>query len=446
MEKTMTVQRPLACVILAAGKGTRMKSAKSKVLHEIANRPMIGWVMEALKPLAPQKIVTVIGNGMDDLKKYVTPHETVIQTDQRGTGDAVRAALPALKDFNGDVLIVLGDMPLIASDTLKNLISAGQRTGLAVLGADFETPPAFGRFVMNTDGTLAKIVEDKDCTAEEKKITRCNLGAWLVDAEHLKKWIPRITPNNAQKEYYLTDLPMIAAQDGVKTHVAFVSDISEAQGANSRMELAALEKTVQQKLRQRAMENGATLLDPDTVYFSHDTVLGRDVLIEQGVVFGLNVRVADDVHIRAYSYLEGATIESGAVVGPFARLRPHTVIGKDSKIGNFVEIKNAMLGEGVKAAHLAYIGDADVGDQVNFSCGAITVNYDGVNKHRTLIGNGAMVGSNVNLIAPITVGKNAYIAAGSTIDENVPPEALAIARERVTIKKERAKGRTKKHG
>lgn len=262
----------------------------------------------------------------------------------------------------------------------------------------------------------------------------------------MKQWIPRIGTNNAQNEYYLTDLPAIAAQDGVKTHVAFVSDVTEAQGANSRVELAALEKTVQQRLRRRAMENGATLLDPDTTYFSHDTVLGRDVLIEQGVVFGLNVRVADDVHIRAYSYLEGATIESGATVGPFARLRPTTIIGKDSKIGNFVEIKNATLGDGVKAAHLAYIGDASVGKEVNFSCGAITVNYDGVNKHKTIIGDGAMVGSNVNLIAPITIGDGAYIAAGSTIDDNVPADSLAIARERVTIKKDRAKGRMKKHG
>lgn len=442
----MSDKKPLACIILAAGQGKRMNSALPKVLHEIAGRPLINWLLEQVSLLKPEKIIVVTAPGASAVEQAVKPHETVIQNTPVGTGDAVRAAMPLLSGFTGDILILMGDMPFIAAATLRALVAERYRdskTGLAVLGAEFEIPPAYGRLLLD-GGAVSQIIEDRDCTPAQRAIRLCNIGAFCVDGIKLPEWLVQITNKNAQNEFYITDLVEIAAREGVRTHAFITRNHDEVRGVNSRADLAALEHIAQKKLRAQAMENGATLIDPDSVYFSWDTKLGRDVLIEPGVFFGSGVHVADNVHIKAYSYLEGTTIEQGAVIGPFARLRPGASIGPECKIGNFVEVKNASLGKGVKAGHLAYIGDADIGDNVNFSCGAITVNYDGIDKHRTVVGAGAMVGSNVNLVAPLEIGEGAYIAAGSTITKNVPADALAIAREKAVLYEGWAAARKKK--
>jgi bifunctional UDP-N-acetylglucosamine pyrophosphorylase / glucosamine-1-phosphate N-acetyltransferase len=441
---------PLAVVILAAGRGVRMKSALPKAAHEVAGKPLIGWVLDAVGKLKPERVVAVLAPDMNDLAAALKPFAVIaVQEKPLGTGDAVRAALPALKGFTGDVLILLGDMPLISAATLEALIHARHRdksTGLSVLGAEFERPPAFGRMVRGADGSLIRIVEDKDCTPAERSIKLCNLGAFCIDGAKLADWTGKIGDANAQKEFYLTDIVQVAVADGAKAHVHVVGDHAEAQGVNSRADLAGLERMVQNSLRLRAMEQGATLLDPDTVWLSWDTSFGQDVIVEPHVWFGPGVTVADNVHIKAFSHIEGAGIATGATIGPFARLRPGTIIGTDALVGNFVEIKNATLGAGAKANHLAYIGDADIGPRTNFSCGAITANYDGVNKNKTIIGSDVMVGSNVTLVAPVTVGNGAYLAAGSTINKDVPADALAIARDRQKVVEGWAKNKKKKAG
>lgn len=445
MDKT-----PLAVVILAAGRGVRMKSALPKVAHEVAGKPLISWVLDAVGKLKPERVVIVLAPDMNDLAAALKPFAAIaIQEKPLGTGDAVRAALPALKDFTGDVLILLGDMPLISAATLEALIGARHKdktAGLSVLGEEFEHPPAFGRMVRGGDGSLTRIVEDKDCTPVERNIKLCNLGAFCIDGAKLADWTGKIGNSNAQKEFYLTDIVQIAVADRAKAHVHVVHDHAEAQGVNSRADLAGLERMVQNSLRLRAMEQGATLLDPDTVWLSWDTSFGQDVVVEPHVWFGPGVTVADNVHIKAFSHIEGAGIATGATIGPFARLRPGTIIGTDARVGNFVEIKNATLGAGAKANHLAYIGDADIGPRTNFSCGAITANYDGVDKNKTIIGSDVMVGSNVTLVAPVTVGNGAYLAAGSTITRDVPGDALAIARDRQTVHEGWAKNKKKKAG
>lgn len=432
---TKAKKNELAVIILAAGRGTRMKSALPKVMHELGGRPLIGWLLESVKVLKPSRIIVVTAPDMDDLRNLVTDATSVIQQKALGTGDAVKAALPALKGFKGDVLILLGDMPLISVSTIKSLIKARHHdkdTGLAVLGAYYNPAPAFGRLIEKADGTLAEIVEHKDATPEQRKINLCNTGAFCVDGAYIAKWLGKITNKNAQKEFYITDLPAIAAKDGYKTQIAVTDDLDEVQGVNSRVDLAMLEYVVQSAMRLNALEAGVTMHDPASVYFSYDTQIGQDVVIEPNVFIGKNVKISNNVTIRAFSHIEGAVIKAGASIGPFARLRPGAELGENVHIGNFVEIKNSKLGKGVKAGHLAYIGDATIGDNTNYSCGAITANYDGVNKHRTIIGKNVMVGSNVNLIAPVTIGDNAYLAAGSTITQDVPKDKLGIARARQT--------------
>lgn len=427
----MTKKTPLACVILTAGQGKRMKSSLPKVMHPLAGRPMIHWLLRSVEELSPDKIIIVTAPGADVVAEAVRPHDTVIQHKAQGTGDAVKAALPLLKDFTGDVLILLGDMPLLSSGMMQGLIETRQhddKTGLAVLGVEYKTPPAFGRLVLNADKTLKKIVEDRDATAEERAIKLCNTGAFCVNGAKLGDWLGRLGSDNAQGEFYVTDLPQIAAQEGYSARVCTLYDTEEVLGVNSRADLAVVEAALQKRLRRRAMENGATLTDPNSVFFSYDTVLGRDVEIGPNVVFGPGVVIADNVQILPFCHLEGARIDSGCSVGPFARLRPGTHLRSKTRIGNFVEIKNATLHEGVKAGHLSYIGDAEIGAGVNFSCGAITANYDGFKKHKTIIGDHAMIGSNVNLVAPVSIGKGAYIAAGSTVTKDVPADALAVSR------------------
>lgn len=414
-----------------------MKSNLPKVLHKLAGKPMITWLTDTVSTLGAEQIVTVISPQATEIEKTVSPYKCAIQEVPQGTGDAVKAGVKQLEGFDGDVLILLGDMPLIQPETMKALIAQRHKDkncGISVLGAEFETPPAFGRLVVNTAGHLEKIVEDKDCTPEEKKITLCNMGAFVVDAQKLVQWLGQLDNNNAQGEYYITDLPEIAAKDGFTTRVHVVKNQYEIEGVNSRSDLARAEKIVQAQLREKAMDNGATLIDPDSVFFSYDTKIGQDVTIEPNVVFGTGVRVADNVTIKAFSHLDQCVIESGGIVGPFARLRPGAYLEEDVKVGNFVEIKNAHLGQGTKANHLSYIGDAEVGARTNFSCGAITANYDGFAKHQTIIGEDVIVGCNVNLIAPVAISDGAFIAAGSTITTDVPQDALAVAREKPAIK------------
>lgn len=433
----MSDKNNLACIILAAGKGTRMKSDHPKVMHKLGGRPIISWILSAVERLSPEKIVTVVGPEMEALDEIVSPHETVIQKNRNGTADAVRQAMPRLEGFEGHVLILLGDMPFIQTQTLEKLISdcAGDnKAGLGVLGANLENPDGYGRLITGPDGYLKRIVEDKDASPEEKRFTLVNTGAFCVQGAHLADWLAQIDNDNAQQEYYITDLPAIAEREGYKTRIMVCSDPEEVMGVNSREQLAELEQTFQSAFRRKAMAEGVTLRDPETVYFSFDTKLGRDVEIGPNVVFGPNVEIADNVIVHPFCHLEGVAVGKESSIGPFARLRPGSQLGEKTRIGNFVEVKNSSLGDGAKANHLSYIGDSELGERVNFSAGAITVNYDGFDKHRTTIGKDAMIGCNANLVAPVEIGEGAYIAAGSTITENVPADALSVARNRPIIR------------
>lgn len=430
--------KPLAIVILAAGKGTRMKSDQPKVMHTLAGKPMINWVLDAAQKLSPEKIITIIGPNMPELQRAVQPHETVVQQEQNGTGGAVQCALPALEGFNGDVLILLGDTPLITAQTLETLVTARQKdllTGLSVLGMELDNPHGYGRLILNKDGNIQSIVEEKDASDAQRKTKLVNTGAFCVEGDKLASWLEKLDNNNAQNEYYITDLPKIAAEDGALTAVAITDTPEEVQGCNSRKDLAALEATLQNRLRTEAMLSGITMIDPDSVFLHHDTKIAPGCTIQPNVFFGPEVTLEENVTIKAFSHLEGTHVKSGANIGPFARLRPGTTIEDNVGIGNFVEIKNSKIGERSKIGHLAYVGDTQMGEDVNFSAGAITVNYDGFQKHQTVIGKGVMVGSNVNLVAPVHIDDGAFVAAGSTITEDVPADALSIARDVAQIRK-----------
>ncbi len=431
----------IACVILAAGKGTRMKSSRPKVMHELAGRPMIGWLLATVGLLDPEKTIVVTGPDMPELEEAVRPHETVIQKKRLGTGDAVMAALPALEGFDGRVLILMGDEPLVPFQVLEQMAAAD--APLVVQGLYMEDPAGLGRLIQDGDGSLLKIVEEKDCTDEELVVPFCNAGNYAVDAASLKKWLPQVGNDNAQGEYYLTDIVGIAVNDGARPQV--MESFSEhVWGVNSRLQLAEHEAIVQMRLRYQALENGTTLQDPGSVCFCWDTKVGQDVTIGANVVFGPGVEIEDNVTILPFCHLEGAKIKSGAVVGPFARLRPGTLLEEDAKIGNFVEVKNTRVGKGSKASHLTYLGDAEIGEGCNIGAGTIFCNYDGAKKHKTELGDSVFIGSNSTLIAPITIGDGAYVAAGSAITQNVSPDALAVARNRPIIRDGWAKARREK--
>lgn len=424
-------KKPLAVVILAAGKGTRMKSKKPKVMHEIMGLSMIGWVLGSVEALSPDRVIVVVGKGMDDLVKAAAPHETVVQAVQDGTGSALRCAVERLKDFKGDILVLLGDTPLISVQTIQNLIATRHEdavTGISVLGAQMDNPTGYGRLLIGADGYLQAIREEKDANDQERAVRIVNTGAFCIDSRRIERWLGNLGNTNAQGEYYITDLPEIAARDGIKTRVCVTFSPQEVMGCNTRIDLGNLEKYAQRRMREHYMNEGVILQDPDTVYFHYDTKIGEGVIIEPSVYFGGKVEVGDQAHIKAFSHIEGAKIGKGATVGPFARLRPGSDLGEDVRVGNFVEIKKSKIGNRSKVSHLGYVGDTVMGDDVNFGCGAITVNYDGFQKHQTTIGKGVMVGSNANLIAPITIDDGAFIAAGSTITENVPADALSMTR------------------
>ncbi len=391
---------------------------------------MVNHVINAAQDLSPEKIVVVTGPDMPEMGETAKPCAIAIQSLPNGTGGAALAAREHFKNFNGDILIIFGDMPLITSATLRRMLDMRQQfpaVGLTFSGMRLDVPGTYGRMVMDDDGTLKRIVEFKDATDAEKKISLCNGGVVCADGEKLFDWLSQIGNDNAQKEYYLTDLPQIARKDNRTTHVVEVAP-TEMEGANTRVELARLEKLMQTRLREKHMLSGATLIDPETVTFCHDTLIGQDVTIGPNVIFGPGVTVENNVEILPFCHIEGAIISSGAQIGPFARLRPGTHIGADAKVGNFVETKNATLGKSAKASHLSYLGDAEIGEKSNIGAGTITCNYDGFMKYKTKIGKGAFIGSNTALVAPVTIGDGAIIGAGSTIAKDVPADALAVTR------------------
>ncbi|MDA5193624.1 bifunctional UDP-N-acetylglucosamine diphosphorylase/glucosamine-1-phosphate N-acetyltransferase GlmU [Govanella unica] len=425
----------IAAIILAAGKGTRMKSSLHKVLHPVAGRPMLDHVMAAVASLDPVRQVVVVGNGREQVETAVKGRaDTVVQEPQLGTGHAVQQAEAALKDFIGDVLILYGDVPLTSAETLRRMIDARRRPGadgqcpaLVVLGFRPADTLAYGRLKLASDGSLDAIVEHKDASEDERRITLCNSGIMAVDGRLLFDFLGKLTNNNANGEYYLTDIVAIARARGLSAAV-IETDETEVVGVNARGELAMVEAIYQRAARARAMADGATLIAPETVFFSYDTKLGRDVVVEPNVVFGPGVTVGDDVTIHAFSHLEGATVAAGAEVGPYARLRPGADLRAGAKVGNFVEIKKSVLEEGAKVNHLTYIGDARVGSRANVGAGTITCNYDGFNKFKTEIGAGAFIGSNSSLVAPVKIGDGAIIGAGSVVTKDVNTDSLAVTR------------------
>jgi bifunctional UDP-N-acetylglucosamine pyrophosphorylase/glucosamine-1-phosphate N-acetyltransferase len=412
-----------------------MRSSRPKVLHEVAHKAMLRHVLDAVEQLQPARCVVVVGPDQSAVAEAAAPHATAEQTERLGTGHAVQAAHAALGDLAADphaeVLVTCGDTPLLTAETLAGLrrTRAAQHAELAVLGFQASDPGAYGRLVPDADGFLERIVEAKDASPDELAIDRCNAGVLLARADLLFEALARVTNDNAKGEYYLTDVVAILRGEGARIAVALGPE-SEMQGVNSRADLAAAEAHMQARLRARALDRGATMTAPETVFLSHDTALGADVTVEPHVVFGPGVNVAEGATIKAFSHLEGARVDAGAQVGPYARLRPGTVLGEGSRVGNFVEMKNAELGAGAKANHLTYLGDTVVGAAANIGAGTITCNYDGYLKHRTQIGAGAFIGSNSALVAPVTVGAGAIVGAGSTLTDDVADDALAVARGR----------------
>ena len=429
----------IAVVILAAGQGTRMHSSVPKVLHEIASRPMFEHVVLTAERLTGGKndaITAILRPGMEEVADaYASRVRSVYQEKQLGTGHAVLTAVKAGLPDADVVLALYADTPLVRAETLEAMINT-VRKGVSVCVAGFrpKNPGAYGRLVAGGGNSLDRIVEFKDASPEERAIGLCNSGVMAMRAKGLEERLASLTATNASGEYYLTDL--VAAARGQEENCAYIeADVEEFVGVNDRVELSRAEQIYQQLRRDSAMREGATLIAPETVFFSADTVIGKDVVIEPHVYFGPKVTVADGARIRAFSALEGASVAKSAVVGPYARLRPGAKIGEGAKIGNFVEIKNAAVGDGAKVNHLSYIGDANVGARANIGAGAITCNYDGVKKSITEIGEGAFVGSDVSLVAPVRVGAGAKIAAGSVITDDVSDNSLAIARSRQLEKK-----------
>ncbi len=422
----------VAVVILAAGQGSRMKSDLPKVLHPVASAPLLHHAMRSGASLEPERTVIVAGIGFDAVKKaaldFDEDAQVVLQAEQNGTGHAAAVAEPALEGFDGDIFILYGDTPFISPETLTEMQAVRQQ-GHAIVNLGFEAadPTGYGRLILSDDGTLDEIVEHKDASAAQRAITLCNSGVYCVDGALLFDLLHKVGNDNAQGEYYITDIVRIARDQGLTTAVVRCEEY-ETRGVNSRTELAQAEAIFQSRARAEAMDNGATLVAPETVWFAFDTHVGRDVLIEQNVVFGTDVTIESGAHIRAFSHLEGCHVSQHCVIGPYARLRPGAEIADGAKIGNFVEVKAAQIGEGAKVNHLSYVGDSTVGDHANIGAGTITCNYDGVFKHHTEIGARAFIGSNTMLVAPVSVGDDALTGSGSVITEDVPEGALAIGR------------------
>jgi bifunctional UDP-N-acetylglucosamine pyrophosphorylase/glucosamine-1-phosphate N-acetyltransferase len=433
----MSSHRPLAIVVLAAGKGTRMKSDLHKVLHPIAGRPMVEHLLASAAELAPERTVVVAGHGREQLEARLGTRATIaVQEPQLGTGHAVQQAEGALAGFAGDVLILYGDVPFVSAQTMRAMIErlhGPDQPAVVVLGFEPADTLQYGRVIAEGD-RIVKMVEHKDASAAERTCGLCNSGLMAARAADLISLLVRVGNDNAAGEYYLPDAVNIALADGRPCAVVTTPDAHEVDGINSRAELAQAEARWQARRRQAAMDDGASLIAPETVWFAWDTVLGRDVTVEPNVVFGPGVVVADKVTIRAFCHIEGASLASGVEVGPYARLRPGAVLEEKAKVGNFVEVKKAHLGKGAKANHLSYIGDAEVGAGANIGAGTITCNYDGYFKYKTVIGERAFIGSNSALVAPVKIGADAIVGAGSAVTRDVAAGELRIVRAEQLVK------------
>jgi bifunctional UDP-N-acetylglucosamine pyrophosphorylase/glucosamine-1-phosphate N-acetyltransferase len=432
MSDTKRDPRRFAVIILAAGQGTRMRSDTHKVLHPIAGRPLLLHLLDTVDALGADKRVIVAGKGREQVEAAIKGRDAVIaiQSEQKGTGHAVQQAASSLADYKQPVLILYGDTPFVQADSLRRMLDRLDRDdhpGVVVLASSPPDPLKYGRIILGDGDHIAKMVEFKDATPEERAVRLCNSGMMAVRATDLFRWLAKVGNDNAAGEYYLPDIVNIAAAEG-RNAVMIEGDPYETAGVNSRAELAHLELEWQRRRREEALHQGATLIDPESVWFAYDTKLGRDVTVEPHVVFGPGVEVADGASIHAFSHIEGATIGARASIGPFARIRPGTRLGERTKVGNFVELKNAAVAEGAKINHLSYVGDAAVGVRANIGAGTITCNYDGFGKYRTVIGSGAFIGSNTALIAPVTVGDGAIVGAGSVITRDVEPDSLAVER------------------
>ncbi|PPR12978.1 MAG: Bifunctional protein GlmU [Alphaproteobacteria bacterium MarineAlpha12_Bin1] len=436
---------PFSALILAAGLGTRMNSKHPKVMHKLLGRPMILNLLETVGALNPKILAVVRGPGMESIDSFVRPYEVCIQKERLGTGDAVSSASTLLRNEKDPLLILFGDTPMVSRDTMISAINkCGTEHEIVVVGFRAANPSNYGRLVIGHGGDLTEIVEAKDASEEQLKIEICNSGVMVVSGEHIFGLLKELNNSNAKGEYYLTDIVKIGRSKGLK--VGFIeAGEEELMGINSREELAAAESVLQDGLRAKAMENGVTLVDPSTVWFSHDTLLGQDVVIHPNVVFGPEVKIGDNVEVKPFSHIEGAIVNDGAVIGPFARIRPGTKLGTDVKVGNFVEIKNSEIENDTKVNHLSYIGDTKIGHKTNIGAGTITCNYDGFVKHRSSIGDKVFIGSNTALVAPITIGDGAIIAAGSTVTKDVSSNSLAIERTSQNEKPDWAKSFRKKH-
>ncbi|MFZ2948290.1 MAG: bifunctional UDP-N-acetylglucosamine diphosphorylase/glucosamine-1-phosphate N-acetyltransferase GlmU [Desulfuromonadaceae bacterium] len=440
----------LASIVLAAGKGTRMKSGLIKVLHPVAGLPMIAWPVAAARDAGSDPIVLVIGhqaNAVQGAFRGAPDIRCAMQEEQLGTGHAVACALDALTGFRGTVLILCGDTPLLRAETLKNMLAyhRDNRAAITVLTALMDDPYGYGRVVRDPSGRVTRIVEQKDADPEEQEIREINSGIYCMDSDFLFANIRGIGNDNAQGEYYLTDLLAIAVRKGLTCLALPTADADEIMGVNDRVQLAEAGRILRSRINRDHMLNGVTIIDPYTTYIDQGVTIGADTTIHPGCRIGggtvigsgceidgdvsiTGCRIGDDCHIKAASVLEDSELGEDAAIGPMAHLRPGTVLGHKVKIGNFVETKKIVMGEGSKASHLTYLGDAEIGRNVNIGCGTITCNYDGVNKHRTVIGDDVFIGSDVQLVAPVSVGRNSLVAAGTTVTVDVPPDSLAISR------------------
>jgi bifunctional UDP-N-acetylglucosamine pyrophosphorylase / glucosamine-1-phosphate N-acetyltransferase len=435
-------------VILAAGKGTRMKSLLPKVLHKLAGKPMLGHVLDAANTVSNSKKIIVTGHGAEAVRAiYTDPSISMVeQAEQLGTGHAVHMALPELRD-NSKVVILYGDVPLITPDTINQMLNAVDDNSIGLLTIQLSDPQGYGRIIRDAQGQIEAIVEQKDANQEHLQVDEVNTGVMSLTSQQLAAWLPLIDNNNAQAEYYLTDLISIARKAGYKINGIHPSSVAEVEGINNRQQLATLERTYQAQLAEALMVSGTSLADPARFdqrgtlqagtdnFFDINCIFEGDVKVGSGVSIGpnchiINSTIGDDVEIKANTVIEQSIIGDRAILGPFARIRPGTVLGSDTKIGNFVETKKAVVGNGSKINHLSYVGDAELGVNVNVGAGTITCNYDGVNKHKTQIGDNSFVGSNSTLIAPIVLGEDSFVAAGSTINVEVPTENLAVSRNK----------------
>ncbi|MCP4005631.1 MAG: bifunctional UDP-N-acetylglucosamine diphosphorylase/glucosamine-1-phosphate N-acetyltransferase GlmU [bacterium] len=441
----------LALVLMAAGKGTRMRSSLPKVLHPVCGRPILMHAVQLGRELGARRVVAVVGSGEDQVREVLADEdvEIVVQSEQLGTAHAALQARALLEDHEGPVLVMNGDHPLYRASTFNDLLDTYRKGSaeLAILVAEFPNPTGYGRIVRNSDGSVARVIEEDDADAATKEIREVNLGAYLASSELLFQCLSKVGNDNAKSEYYLTDVIEIAAQEGRRVETSSTDDWTETLGVNSRVELAEAERLMRRRLAEYWMREGVSFVDPDCTYLDCDVEIGPDTRIEPGVTLKSGTRIGsgcridsgavienttigDDCWIKPQCWLEGARLAARVVVGPSAHLRPDTDLADDVRVGNYVEIKNSRLGPGTKADHLSYLGDSDVGSGVTIGCGAITVNYDGTSKSRTVIGDRVFVGCNSNLIAPVEIESGAYIAAGSTINKEVPDGALAIARAR----------------